>query len=163
MIIEKDKVVSFHYRLSEPGSEVLENSHKGSSMVYLHGHNGMLIGLEEALAGKKAGDNFTAVIEPKKAYGEVRQNAVQRVSIKHVIKSKKKTKYKAGMIVQINSAEGPRDVVVVKAGLKNLDVNTNHPFAGKTLQFEIEVVDVRDASADEISHGHAHGVGGHQH
>ena len=133
MLIEDNKVVSFHYCLSEDGNEVLEDSHGGDAMVYLHGHKGMLPGVEEAMTGKQAGDNFTITLEPEKAYGAVQENAMQRVSIKHVINpSKKKVKYKAGMKIQLNTQEGPRDVMIVKAGLKTLDVDTNHPFAGKT-------------------------------
>ena len=164
MLIEDNKVVSFHYCLSEDGKEVLEDSHGGDAMVYLHGHKGMLPGVEEAMTGKKAGDSFTITLEPEKAYGAVQENAVQRVSIKHVINpGKKKVKYKAGMKIQLNTQEGPRDVMIVKAGLKTLDVDTNHPFAGKILKFDLEVVDVRDASEEEISHGHVHGVGGVNH
>jgi FKBP-type peptidyl-prolyl cis-trans isomerase SlyD len=124
----------------------------------------MLPGVEEAMAGKKAGDSFSVTLGPDKAYGEVQENAVQRVSVKHVLTSgKKKVKFKKGMRVQLNTQDGPRDVMIVKAGLKTLDVDLNHPFAGKTLKFDIDVVDVRDASEEEIAHGHAHGIGGHQH
>lgn len=164
MQIEDNKVVTFHYCLSEEGKEILEDSNNGDPMVYLHGHKGMLPGVEEALTGKKAGDDFTITLAPEKAYGAVQENAIQRVSIKHVInKGKKKVKYKTGMTIQLNTQEGPRDVVIVKAGLKTLDVDTNHPFAGKTLKFEIKVTDVRDASEEEISHKHVHGEGGHHH
>ena len=164
MEIAENKVVTFHYCLSEEGKEVLEDSNKGDPMVYLHGHKGMLPGVEEALTGKKAGEDLTITLAPEKAYGEVQENAIQRVSIKHVIKkNKKKLKYKVGMAIQLNTQEGPRDVVIVKAGLKTLDVDTNHPFAGKTLKFDINVVDVRDASDEEISHKHVHGKGGHHH
>ncbi len=165
MIIEANKVVSFHYRLSEEGrDDVLEDSHNGNAMVYLHGHEGMLPGLEEAMEGKQSGDNFTAILTPEKAYGPARENAVQRVSAKHVLKSgKKKVKYKPGMVVQLNTKEGPRDVVIVKVGLKTLDVDTNHPFAGKTLKFDLEIIDVREASEEEIAHKHVHGEGGHHH
>lgn len=165
MIIETNKVVSFHYCLKEEGKDdVLEDSHEGNPMVYLHGHKGMLPGVEEAMTGKQTGEDFSITLAPEDAYGEVRENAIQRVSVKHVINpGKKKVKYKAGMHVQLNTQEGPRDVVVVKAGLKSLDVDTNHPFAGKTLKFDIEVLDVRDASEEEIAHGHVHGEGGHHH
>jgi len=164
MLIEVNKVVSFHYKLTDSEQAILEDSNQGNPMVYLHGHKGMLPGVEEAMEGKKAGDKFSVTLEPEKAYGEVRENAVQRVSVKHVINpGKKKVKYKTGMMIQLNTQEGPRDVVVVKAGLKTLDVDTNHPFAGKTLVFDLEIVDVRDASAEEIAHGHVHGEGGHQH
>jgi len=164
MLIEDNKVVSFHYCLSEDGKDVLEDSHTGNPMVYLHGHKGMLPGVEDAMTGKQAGDNFSITLEPEKAYGTIQENAIQRVSIKHVINpGKKKVKYKAGMKIQLNTQEGPRDVMIVKAGLKNLDVDTNHPFAGKVLKFDLEILDVRDASEEEIAHGHVHGEGGVNH
>ncbi len=164
MLIETNKVVTFHYRLSEPGTEVFEGSHQGNPMVYLHGHHGMLPGLEDALTGKQAGDTFTVTLSPEQAYGTRRENSQQRVSVKHVVTpSSRKIVYKPGMVVQVNTNDGPREVVVVKAGLKTIDVDTNHPLAGKTLTFEIDVIDVRAASTEEISHRHVHGDGGHHH
>jgi FKBP-type peptidyl-prolyl cis-trans isomerase SlyD len=164
MLIAADKVVSFHYRLSEPGQAVIEDSHDDQPIVYLHGHDNMLAGLEEALAGKQAGDKFTVTLSPDKAYGVRRDDAVQRISVKHIINpGNKKAVYKPGMVVQVNTDHGPREVTVVKTGLKTLDVDTNHPMAGKTLSFDVEVVDVRDATAEEIEHGHVHGAGGHHH
>jgi len=164
MLIEADKVVSFHYRLSEPGQAVIEDSHGDLPVVYIHGHHGMLAGLEEALTGKQAGDKFTVTLPPEKAYGVRRDDAVQRISVKHVLNpGNKKIGFKPGMVVQVNTDHGPREVTVVKAGLKTLDVDTNHPMAGKTLSFEVEVVEVRDATDEEIAHGHVHGAGGHQH
>jgi len=164
MLAETDKVVSFHYRLSEPGQEVIEDSRHGQPVVYLHGHNAMLPGLEDALTGKKAGDTFEVTLPPEQAYGLKRDNAHQRVSVKHVYNpANKKINYKPGMVVQLNTNRGLQDVTVIKAGLKTLDVDTNHPLAGKTLAFVIEVVDVRAATAEEIAHGHVHGEGGHHH
>lgn len=164
MLIDANKVVTFHYRVSEPGQPELENSHDDAPAVYLHGHQGMITGLEEALAGKQAGDKFSVTLTPEQAYGVRREDAVQRVSVKHVINpTKKKVVYKPGMVVQLNTQHGPHAVTVVKAGLKTLDVDANHPYAGKSLSFDIEVVAVREASAEEIEHGHVHGEGGHQH
>lgn len=164
MTVAVNKVVTFHYKLNEPGKDVFEDSHDEDPISYLHGHNGMLKGVEEALEGKSSGDNVKITLEPEDAYGLVREDAVQRVSIKHIVNTgKKKVKYTAGMVVQVNTANGPQDVVVVKAGLKNLDVNTNHPLAGKTLTFDIDITEVRDASEEELAHGHSHGVGGHHH
>jgi FKBP-type peptidyl-prolyl cis-trans isomerase SlyD len=164
MLIAADKVVSFHYRLSEPGGEVVEDSHDDQPIVYLHGHGGMLAGLEEALAGKQAGDKFTVTLPPEKAYGPRGTDAVQRISVKHVVNpGHKKVSYRPGMVVQLNTEQGPREVTVIKVGLKTLDVDTNHPMAGRTLQFEVEVVEVRNASDEELAHGHVHGVGGHAH
>lgn len=164
MLIAEDKVVSFHYRLSEPGQEAVDDSRDGQPVVYLHGHDGMLPGLEEALTGKQVGDKFTVTLPPEKAYGPRREDAVQRISVKRVINpGNKKVSYRPGMVVQVNTDHGPREVTVIKAGLKTIDVDTNHPMAGRTLRFEIEVVDVRDATEEEIAHGHVHGAGGHQH
>lgn len=164
MQIAADKVVSFHYCLNESGQEILEDSRSGDPIVYLHGHHNMLAGLEEGLAGHRAGDKVTVTLPPEKAYGVRRDNAVQRISIKHVYNpGNKKVTYKPGMVVQVQTGEGPREVTVVKAGFKTIDVDTNHPFAGMTLNFEVEVLDVRNATAEELEHGHAHGVGGHQH
>ena len=164
MHIENNKVVSFHYRLSEPGQAVFEDSHAGQAAVYLHGQQNMLAGLEEAMLGKQVGDKFTVTLPPEKAYGTRRPDAIQRVSIKHVVDSGvNKRALKPGMVVQLNTGHATRDVTVVKVGLKTIDVDTNHPLAGRTLCFDVEVVDVREASAEEIAHGHAHGVGGHEH
>lgn len=160
MKIEKDKVVSFHYKLREEGGEVFENSHDGDPVLYLHGHRGMLPGLEEAMADKAAGDSFSVTVSPEKGYGQRKEGAIQRVPKKHLLTRGKLT---PGMIVQINTEHGGQEAIVVKVGLKNVDVDANHPLAGKTLEFEVDVLEVRDASAEEISHGHAHGVGGHQH
>lgn len=161
MVVEKDAVVSFHYRLSEPGQPALEDSHGGAPLSYLHGHHGMLPGLEEALAGKCVGDVVAVTLAPEQAYGLRQENAIQRVSLKHIASRGKKLQ--PGMVVRVSTDQGPRDVVVVKAGLKTVDVDTNHPLAGKTLSFDIEIVAVRRATDEELAHGHAHGEGGHPH
>lgn len=164
MLIEANKVVTFHYRLSEASKGQIEDSRSSNPIVYLHGHTAIIKGLEDALTGKQAGDNFTITIAPELAYGQRHGDAQQRISMKHVINpGNKKVQYKPGMVVQLNTAEGPREVVVLKAGLKTLDVDINHPLAGKTLTFEVEVIDVRDATAEEIEHAHVHGEGGHHH
>lgn len=164
MSIAADKVVMFHYRLSEPGQEVVEDSRDDQPVVYLHGHGGIPAGLEEALVGKQAGDKFTVILLPEQGYGPRRDDAVQRVSIKRVVNpGNKKMVYRPGMVVRVHTDHGPREVTVVKAGLKSIDVDTNHPLAGRTLNFEIEVMDVRDATAEEVAHGHVHGAGGHHH
>ncbi|GAA5316703.1 MAG: peptidylprolyl isomerase [Candidatus Pelagadaptatus aseana] len=160
MNIEKDKVVSFHYTLNEPGGEIFENSKDSTPVLYLHGHGSMLPGLEEAVAGKSAGDLVEVTLAPEKAYGQRKEGAIQRVPKKHLLT---KGKLAPGMIVEVNTEHGPQDAMVVKVGLKNVDIDANHPLAGKTLVFNIEVVEVRDATAEELDHGHAHGVGGHQH
>lgn len=164
MVIDSNKVVTVHYRVSEPAQGVVEESDRDQPLVYLHGHGQMLRGVEDALAGKQAGEKVTVTLSPEKAYGVRQENAVQRVSINHVIRAgKKPARPTPGSVIHVNTKEGPRAVVVIKAGLKSIDVDTNHPFAGKTLTFDLEVIDVRDATPEELEHGHAHGPGGHQH
>lgn len=172
MLIEKNKVVTLHYRLTEIGQDVIEDSYDGDPVVFLHGHGSMLKGLEEAMISKQKDDQLTITLSPEQAYGPVKENAYQRVSLKHIVASSKSPskkyankhiKYKPGMVVQVNAAEGPREVVIVKVGLKNVDVDVNHPLAGKTLTFDVKIIDVRNASEEEIAHGHVHGKGGHQH
>jgi len=159
MLIEKDKVVSFHFKVIEDG-EILESSAEGDPMLYMHGRNGLISGLESVLAGKRAGESFSVTLEPKDAYGLPLEHSKQRISKKHLVT---KRKLQVGMVVDINTTDGLRQATIIKVGKYNVDVDTNHPFAGKTLTFEVDVVDVRDASSEEIMHGHAHGAGGHQH
>ena len=161
MQIEKNKVVTFHYDLREETGEIIESSRKSDPIAYLHGHRGIIKGLEKEMAGKQAGDQFTATISPEHAYGLRQQVAQQRIPIKHL--ASKHKKLKVGQVVGVNTANGIRQATVVKVGRFNVDVDTNHPLAGKTLVFDVSIVDVRDASAEEIAHKHVHGPGGHQH
>jgi len=159
-MIEKDKVVQFHYRLKDDTGTELEDSRRGEPMAYLHGHGNIIPGLENAMSGHQAGDQFDVTVAPADGYGERKEGMQQRVSAKYL---KHAGKLRPGMTVSVSTDQGPRTVTVIKVGLKTVDVDGNHPLAGKTLTFNIEVVDIRDATDEEISHGHAHGPGGHHH
>ena len=161
MKIDTDKIVTFHYRLTEEGGEELENNRDSVPMAYLHGHGNLLSSLEQALTGLTIGDIKSVTLSPHEAYGTRNENAVQRVPIKHLI-----GKYKRllpGMFVKVNTEKGAKNAKVIKAGKFNVDLDMNHPLAGKTLIFDIEIMEIRDASEEELSHGHAHGAGGHHH
>ncbi len=160
MEIGADSVVTFHYTVSDVDGNELETSRGGDATAYLHGANNVIPGLEKAMAGKSSGDVFSAIIEPQDAYGELDAERIQRVPAKHLVF---KGKLRPGDVVQLNTREGMRPVTVVKAGRHSVDIDTNHPMAGKTLNFDIEILEVREASAEERSHGHAHGPGGHHH
>lgn len=160
MQITKDTVVTFHYVLTELEGDQIESSYDVDPMAYLHGHQNIFPAVEAAMEGKQAGDKFSVTLTPQESYGERQEGNTQRVPIKHLLT---KGKLKPGMSVKVNTEHGPRDATVVKVGLKNVDLDTNHPLAGKHLQFDIEVTEVREATSEEIDHGHAHGVGGHQH
>ena len=164
MSVSANKVVSFHYRLHQVDGELLEESYGAEPTLYLHGHNNLLAALEEAMEGKNTGDKFEVTLTPEQGYGQRREGAVQRVPIKHLHEHEKiKNRLKPGMKVAVNTQHGPWEAVVLKVGKFNVDIDSNHPLAGKHLKFEIEVADLRDATEEELAHGHAHGVGGHNH
>lgn len=160
MQIANQHVVRFHYTLKNDAGEVIESSRDKQPMTYLHGQNAIIPGLEKALEGKALGETFSVTILPEEAYGPRRENAVQRVPIKHLQGAKK---WKPGMIARVNAEQGQLQVQVVKVGKFMADVDINHPLAGKALTFDIEVLEVRQATPEEIDHGHAHGEGGHHH
>jgi len=160
MSITKDHVVTFHYLLTDERGTLIEDSHAGEPLVYLHGHAGIIPGLEQAMAGRAAGESFSATIPPEQAYGVRHDASTHRVQMKHVITQ---GKLHPGQVIVVNTDQGPRQVTVVKAGKFVVDVDTQHPLAGRTLTFAIDIVDVRDATAEERAHGHAHGPGGHHH
>lgn len=160
MQISKDKVATFHYSLTEQGGPFAEDSRGDHPVAYLHGHDNILPALEAALEGKQAGDAVTVTLPPEQAYGVRQADQQQRIAIKHL---KYAGRLKAGDIAWLETEQGPRQVTIIKPGKFMADVDTNHPLAGKTLTFAVEITAVRDATAEEIAHGHAHGDGGHHH
>lgn len=160
MAIAKDTVVQFHYTLKAADGAVIEASHGGEPMAYLHGHGNIIPGLEETMEGKEAGVEFSVTVPPEKAYGQRDEEAIQRIPVKHLQGAKK---WKKGMVAHVETEQGQRQVTVIKVGKFMVDVDANHPFSGKELTFDVKVEDIREATAEEIQHGHAHGIGGHQH
>jgi FKBP-type peptidyl-prolyl cis-trans isomerase SlyD len=160
VIIENKKVVSFHYTLTNETGEELESSRGRDPMSYLHGAHNIIPGLERALAGKSAGDQFQVTLPPAEAYGERNPSNIRRVASKHF---KNPRSLRPGQLVSLQTREGERPAVIVKVGRFNVDVDTNHPLAGQTLTFDVEVTDVRAASPEEVAHGHVHDKGNHQH
>jgi FKBP-type peptidyl-prolyl cis-trans isomerase SlyD len=159
MKIEKNRVVRFHYTVAEAGGAELETSRGREPLMYLAGHGGIIPGLESALEGKQAGDKVAATVTPEQAYGERRDGLVQRIPKKHF----GKTRLVPGASIVLQTRQGPRMVTVQKVGMSVVDVDLNHPMAGKTLAFDVEILEVREATEEEIAHGHAHGDGGHKH
>ena len=162
MQIVKNNVVQFHYTLKQEDGTLIESSYEGDGdpMAYLHGHGNIVPGLEESFEGQAAGATFTATVTADKGYGERNEELTQRIPIKHLQGAKK---WRPGMVAHVQTDQGQRQVTVLKVGKFMVDVDANHPFAGKTLVFDVKVEDVREASQEEIDHGHAHGLGGHQH
>lgn len=157
-------MVQFRYNLSDVEGKLIESNHDSDPVAYLHGHGTMIAAIEEALEGKSSGDQLNLTLPPEQAYGALKENAEQRVPIKHLQGLPKGVRsWKPGMVAVVKTEEGIRQVTVVKPGLKMVVIDTNHPLAGQTVKYDIEVVDVRAATDEEIAHGHAHGIGGHHH
>ena len=159
--VGKDRVVTFSYVLKDAAGVELEKSPPEDPTIYLHGHRNILRGVEEALAGKGVGDELSVTLPPERAFGVRNESALQRVPIKHLLTRARR--YTPGMLVKINTRDGARDARVVKAGKFNVDLDLNHPLAGQTVTFDIRVEQVRDATAEERAHGHAHGATGEAH
>jgi len=150
----KDKVISFHYALKVDGVQVESSRDNGEPLWILLGHGQLIPGLEAGLEGKTSGDAFEVEISPEQGYGQRQENMTQRVPKKYF---RNGAKLKPGMTTVLSLKEGGQRVVVVqKVGMSTVDVDLNHPMAGKTLVFSVEVADVREATAEEIEHGHAH-------
>lgn len=158
MKIEKSCVVALQYVLADQHGSELERSTQASPMVYLHGYRNLLPGLEAALAGLEEGAEIQVELPPERAYGLRDDSAVQRVSMKYLIKPPRKMP--PGTLVRLNTKSGPRDAVVIKAGKFNVDIDSNHPYADKHLVFSITIEKIRSATATELSHGHSHGFDG---
>jgi FKBP-type peptidyl-prolyl cis-trans isomerase SlyD len=137
----------------------MESSREREPLAVLIGHGNIIPGLEKALDGREAGERFEVDVAAADAYGERREGLTQRVPKKHFGAQK----LQPGMQVVLNTNFGPRAVTIEKVGMSVVDVDLNHPMAGKDLHFDIEVVEVREAKPEEIEHGHVHGEGGHEH
>jgi FKBP-type peptidyl-prolyl cis-trans isomerase SlyD len=160
MKIAHEKVVSIHYTLTNSDGTVLDSSSGGHPLAYLHGFGNIIPGLENALEGKATGDKLEVTVEPEQGYGardERLVQAVPRSAFKGV------DELAPGMQFQAQGPQGTRLVVVTEVAEDVVTVDANHPLAGQTLHFDVEVSEVRDATAEELEHGHVHGPGGHHH
>lgn len=158
MTISQDKVVAIHYTVTDTAGNQLDSSAGGEPLVFMFGHGALIPGLEQALAGKTSGDKFTSNIAAADAYGERHDQLVQAVPRSMF----------DGMDVAVGMrfrASGPdgreQPVIIIDVSEEEVVVDGNHPLAGFELKFDVEVVAVRDATAEELAHGHAHGIDGH--
>jgi len=158
MQISKDSVAQFHLRLTDANGLERDNSRaRGVPVAYLHGHQNLLPMVEAALDGHQAGDHVKVVVPPEQAYGLNDPLNIKRVKRKDFDPQHRIVE---GEVLRVRHDGGTTVVTVRKIGMHVIDLDMNHPLAGQTLTFELEVVDVRAATADEIAHGHAHGDGG---
>jgi FKBP-type peptidyl-prolyl cis-trans isomerase SlyD len=158
--VANNRVVSIEYTLKSDDGTVLDTSEGSDPLSYLHGVGGLIPGLEDALKGKKAGDDFQVSIAPAEAYGEIEPKLIQKVDRKQFSGVED---LEVGMQFRVSGKGGPRMVRVMAIEGDQVTVDGNHELAGMTLHFSVVVKEVRDATPEEIQHGHAHGPGGHHH
>lgn len=160
-LVAKDTVVSFHYTLTDKNGEVLDSSKGSQPLVYLHGYSQIVVGLENALVGKTAGATFKVTVDPAEGYGVRRDEMV--ITLPRT-QGNLPADIQVGYVVELVSPEGDEiPARVVNLTEEEITLDANHPLAGETLHFDIELTEVRKATAEEISHGHVHGPGGHHH
>jgi FKBP-type peptidyl-prolyl cis-trans isomerase SlyD len=159
MQIESRKVVTLQYTLTDEAGDVLDTSEGGEPLVYLHGSGNIIPGLESALAGKDEGESLKVTVAPEDGYGDRDEDLMQTVP-----KSRfGDEELEVGMQFQARGPEGPVLLTVVGVVDDTVTLDANHPLAGKTLSFDVTVLAVRDATLEELTHGHVHGPGGHHH
>lgn len=162
MQIEKNKVVTMHYGVAgSDGTRIEDSRTSGQPIEVLVGHGGVIPGVEKALLGRSAGERFTIDVSAADGYGERQPGNLQRVAKKYF---RDAARLKPGMLAALAMKQGgQRMVTVVKVGSSVIDVDLNHPLAGRDLRFDIEILGVRDADETEIAHGHVHAAGAHAH
>jgi FKBP-type peptidyl-prolyl cis-trans isomerase SlyD len=158
--ISSDRVVTIHYTLKNDSGTVLDSSAGGEPLAYIQGHGNLVSGLEKALEGKEHGSSLAVVVAPAEGYGERDEGLIQRVPKRTLQGS---GDIKKGMQFQARTDDGMRLFTVTAVIGDMVTLDGNHPLADQTLHFDIEVVGVREATAEELEHGHVHGAGGHHH
>ncbi len=162
MKISKNTVAKFHYTLKNKQGDLLDTSTDREPLLYLHGNASLIKGLETQLENKSTGDKFVAEIASADAYGDYNEELVHVVP-KSGFQNEGNEELMEGMQVQVDTNNGMAVALVTKVEGEDVTLDLNHPLSGMDLVFDVEIMDVREATKEEVEHGHAHGVGGHQH
>lgn len=161
MAIGTNKVVTLNYKLSDDQGNVIQTTNKNEPFVYLSGNKQILPKLEEAIDSMIIGGKKNIELSSSEAYGDYDEKAIQQVKKEAFPEG---ANLEPGMEYMAQSPEGhPVPFVIKEIEDENVTIDFNHPLAGKNLSFDVELVDVRDATKEELEHGHAHGAGGHNH
>jgi len=154
LLVGNKLIVSVHYTLTDDAGNVLDSSDGADPLAYLHGAGNIIPGLEKALVGKVQGDKLTVQVEPGEGYGEIVPDLIQpvpREAFQGV------DKIEVGMGFEAQAPDGGVQRFIVKQVEEDvITVDANHPLAGITLNFDVEIVNIREASEEELTHGHAH-------
>lgn len=154
MNITKHKVAAIHYTLRDSEGNVLDSSQGRDPLYYLHGAQNLIPGMEEGLEGRTKGEQLKLDVAPEKGYGTRDPKLIEEVPLQAF----------GGQPIEVGmqfEANDGQVITVTKVGPETVTVDANHPLADQNLHFDVEVIDVRDATPDELAHGHVHGPGGH--
>ncbi|MBL4755752.1 MAG: peptidylprolyl isomerase [Flavobacteriales bacterium] len=160
MEIQDNRVVQMHYTLKDDGGSVIDTSDGKDPLTYMHAEGSIIPGLFRAITGKKVGEKVSVVVKPDEGYGHQDDNMIQQVP-RDAFKGMEDLA--VGVKVQAETEQGIQVATVTDVKETEVTIDLNHPLAGVTLHFDVEIVDIREATEEEISHGHVHGPGGHQH
>jgi FKBP-type peptidyl-prolyl cis-trans isomerase SlyD len=160
MAIADRAVVSLEYTLTDDDGEVIDTSEGGEPLTYLHGTGSIIPGLESVLTGRVAGDALQVTVAAKDGYGEHDDALVTEATRSQFPKG---AKLEVGMQFEASGPEGRQVVTISSIDGDSVVLDANHPLAGKTLHFDVKIVEVRAATEQELHHGHVHGPGGHHH
>jgi len=160
MQIGPNSVVSIHYELSNDAGEIIDASADGEPLTYLHGAHNIIPGLEKQLQGKQIGDTLKVKVQPEEGYGTHQAELIQEVPREAFPDPDSLT---IGMRFSAESNGNHVSVVITEVTDATVTVDGNHPLAGVVLNFDVSIADIREATAEEIAHGHAHTPGHHHH
>ena len=160
MQITADRVVTIHYTLKDDSGTVLDSSAGGEPLAYIQGHGNLVSGLEKALEGQQDGVTLAVSVPPAEGYGLRDEDLIQRLPKRSLQGS---GEIRKGMQFQASTADGMRVFTVTALVGDMVTLDGNHPLADQTLHFDIEIIGVREATTEELEHGHVHGAGGHHH
>jgi FKBP-type peptidyl-prolyl cis-trans isomerase SlyD len=151
--VADDLVVTIDYTLTVDG-EVLDSSEEEGPLEYLQGHQNIILGLERELAGMKIGEKKEVTVAPVDGYGEIEEEAIMDVPLSEF---PKEFPLQVGLELEVTDKdENVMLATVLKVGDDTVKLDTNHPLAGKTLHFEVSVLDLRFPTEEELAHGHVH-------
>ena len=164
LIVAKNMVASVHYTGTMPDSgEVFDSSEGRDPLTFIVGHGQMIPGFEEEIQGAKIGDKRTFTLTPDKAYGERQEEAMMKIPRNEFSALEEEAKLEVGMTLVAQMQHGPAPFTVTELTDDEVTADFNHKLAGESLTFAVEIIELRDADAEELSHGHVHGPNGHHH
>jgi len=159
MNISKNKIASLAYTLKNDDGEILDTADENNPFLYMHGTGGIIKGLENALNEKTVNDSFSLIVAPEDAYGERDDKLTESVP-RDMFEGIPDEEMVTGAQFHAQTGQGTQVITIADIDGDTVKIDANHPLAGETLHFDVEVLDIRDATEEEIAHGHPHAPGG---